>query len=66
MRKTLEANMYFAYLFPPGRVWWAVRNESLHPSHQVNETIGTGLRLYEVQQVEDVFRQIEFRGDMLR
>ena len=66
VRKTLEANMNFAHLFPPGRIWWAVRNQSLHPSHQSPEVIGTGLRLYEVQKVEDVFTQIEFKGDMLR
>jgi hypothetical protein len=58
--------MYFSHLFPPGRVWWAVRDEALHPSHQRSEGDGTGLRLYEVQQVEEVFRQIEFKGDMLR
>ncbi|KAF8590254.1 alpha/beta-hydrolase [Ramaria rubella] len=65
VRKTLEANMTFAHLFPPGRVWWAVRNEALHPSHQTTNGIGPGLRLYEVRQVEDVFQQIEFKGDML-
>lgn len=58
--------MYFSHLFPPGRIWWAVRNESLHLSHQTHKTIGTGLRLFEVRQVEEVFRQIEFKGDMLR
>lgn len=65
VRKTLEANMSSAHLFPPGKVWWAVRNESLHFSHQRAETCG-GLRLFEVHQVEQVFRQIEFKGDMLR
>lgn len=63
VRKTLEAKMSFAHLFPPGRLWWAVRDESLHPSHQ---SAGGGLRLFEVHHVEQVFRQIEFKGDMLR
>jgi len=67
VRKTLEANMYFSNLFPPGKVWWALRNDALHPSHQ---RTGVGdssshLRLFEVHQVEHVFRQIEFKGDML-
>lgn len=65
VRKTLEANMSFAHLFPPGRLWWAVRDESLHPSHQSAGPNG-GLRLFEVHHVEQVFRQIEFKGDMLR
>lgn len=66
VRKRLEDKMYYTHLFPPGRTWWAVRNESLHPSHQCHKAIGTGIRLYEVQKVEEVFRQIEFKGDMLR
>lgn len=36
MRKTLEANMVMADLFPPGRVLWAIRDAELCPSHQLN------------------------------
>lgn len=57
--------MHYADMFPPGRVWWVLRNESLHPSHQI-EGGKEGLRVFEVIRVEDVFRQIEFKGDMLR
>ncbi|GJJ07780.1 hypothetical protein Clacol_001985 [Clathrus columnatus] len=63
VRKTLEESMAYTLLFPPGRVWWAVRNESLHPSHK--SICGDCLRLFEVHHVEEVFRQIEFKGDML-
>ena len=57
--------MHYTHLYPPGKVWWAVRNESIHPSHQLEDG-REGIRLFEVLQVEDVFRQIEFKGDMLR
>jgi sn1-specific diacylglycerol lipase len=70
IRKTLEANMHMADLFPPGRVWWAVRDAQLHPSNQLPDTdtgTDTGkLRLFEVLDVEKVFGQIDFSGDMLR
>ena len=36
MRKTLEANMVMADLFPPGRVLWAIRDAELCPAHQLN------------------------------
>ncbi|KAF8509432.1 hypothetical protein BU17DRAFT_98961 [Hysterangium stoloniferum] len=68
VRKTLEANMYFSNLFPPGKVWWALRNDALHPSHQrtVVSDSSSHVRLFEVHKVERVFHQIEFKGDMLR
>ncbi|KIJ32331.1 hypothetical protein M422DRAFT_35874 [Sphaerobolus stellatus SS14] len=64
VRKTLEANMHYTHLFPPGRVWWAVQNESMHPSHQLEDG-REGIRIFDVLHVEDAFRQIEFKGDML-
>lgn len=76
VRKTLEANMQMANLFPPGRVFWAMRDGDLHPSHRKDvslvpeskETTGTGkdkLRLFEVLNAEKVFGQIVFARDML-
>jgi len=69
MRKTLEANMLMADLFPPGRVLWAVRDCDLHPSHQSqqpNKDPDQTLRLFEVLDVEKVFSQIVFSRNMLR
>ncbi|KAG1875384.1 hypothetical protein DFJ58DRAFT_872584 [Suillus subalutaceus] len=69
MRKTLEANMQMADLFPPGRVLWAVRDCDLHPSHQSqqpNTHPDKTLRLFEVLDVEKVFSQIVFSRNMLR
>ena len=70
IRKTLEANMRMAHLFPPGRVLWAIRDGDLHPSHRLHEaTKGRGtekVRLFDVQDVEQVFNQIVFAKDMLR
>lgn len=69
MRKTLEANMQMADLFPPGRVLWAVRDCDLHPSHQCqqpNKYPDKTLRLFEVLDVEKVFSQIVFSKNMLR
>jgi len=79
VRKTLEANMHMADLFPPGRVLWALRDNDLHPSHRLSmpkthqrkgskkeETEGKDkLRLFEVLDVEKVFSQIVFAKDML-
>ncbi|KAF8351089.1 hypothetical protein F5887DRAFT_1125059 [Amanita rubescens] len=80
-RKTLEANMQNVNMFPPGRVFWAVRENDLHPSHNNSlrhyrndgATIGPStsdrkpnkLRLFEVSDVEKVFSQIVFAKDML-
>ncbi|KAG1787652.1 uncharacterized protein HD556DRAFT_1407937 [Suillus plorans] len=69
MRKTLEANMQMADLFPPGRVLWTVRDCDLHPSHQSqrpNTHPDKTLRLFEVLDVEKVFSQIVFSRNMLR
>lgn len=67
MRKTLEANMHMADLFPPGRVWWALRDQTLHPSNRIpDQPKGLNkLRLFEVLRVEQVFDQMEFAADML-
>jgi hypothetical protein len=35
VRKTLEANMHMADMFPPGRVLWALRDSDLHPLHRL-------------------------------
>lgn len=69
MRKTLEANMHMANLFPPGRVLWALREGDLDPAQRLPTTQAKGadkLRLFEVQDVEQVFGQIVFAKDMLR
>ncbi|KAH9483004.1 Diacylglycerol lipase-beta [Psilocybe cubensis] len=74
VRKTLEANMQNADMYPPGRVLWAMREGDLHPSHQlqqISEDKGAArtdkgkLRLFEVLDVEKVFSQIVFARDML-
>lgn len=68
VRKTLEANMHMADMFPPGRVLWAMRDSDLHPSHRLPEsaTAPDKLRLFDVLDVEKVFEQIVFARDMLR
>jgi sn1-specific diacylglycerol lipase len=69
MRKTLEANMQTSSLFPPGRVWWALRDGDLHPGNRTSENSVKGkekVRLFEVLDVEKVFSQIIFATDMLR
>jgi len=67
LRKTLEANMKYADLFPPGRVFWAIRDEDLHPSHRrpVLEPKTSDLRLFRVKEVDVCFGQIEFAKDFL-
>ncbi|TDL29019.1 alpha/beta-hydrolase [Rickenella mellea] len=79
IRKTLEANMHMAHLFPPGRVLWAIRDGDLQPAHRLNGPLPaadggspTGfkhaegkVRLFEVLDVEEVFGQITFARDML-
>ncbi|KAH8080275.1 alpha/beta-hydrolase [Cristinia sonorae] len=67
VRKTLEANMHMTHLFPPGRVFWAMRDADLHPSHRKHHGCGDKdvLRLFEVLEVEKVFTQIIFAKDML-
>lgn len=70
VRKTLEANMHNAELFPPGRVLWAIRDGDLHPAHRLRTTTGgkgqEKVRLFDVQKVDEVFDQIVFARDMLR
>ena len=81
MRKTLEANMQSTNMYPPGRVFWAMRDSDLHPAHRIasqDSELGKGrklkeaarksedkLRLFEVLDVEKVFSQIVFARDML-
>ncbi|EIN10153.1 alpha/beta-hydrolase [Punctularia strigosozonata HHB-11173 SS5] len=71
IRKTLEANMQHADLFPPGRTWWAIRDGDLHPSNRSTSPAGTGqhagekVRLFEVLDARKVFGQIVFAKDML-
>jgi len=66
IRKTLEANMHMADLFPPGHVFWAVRNGELHHTHQLKSPAAQNkLRLFEVTDVEKMFGQMIFAKDML-
>ena len=57
-------------LYPPGKVWWAVRADSdthskATSSGEHHNTIDH-VRLYEVLDVEKVFGQVIFAKDMLR
>ncbi|KAG8790624.1 hypothetical protein FRC12_011438 [Ceratobasidium sp. 428] len=68
-RKTLEANMNMADLFPPGRVLWALNDcdvlqETLESVNPVDREPGV-LHLFEVEDVERAFSQIVFSRDML-
>ncbi|KAH9946602.1 alpha/beta-hydrolase [Amylocystis lapponica] len=70
MRKTLEANMHMVQLYPPGRVFWALRDGELQPAHRLEAGReggkgGEKVRLFEVLDVERVFGQIVFARDML-
>lgn len=72
MRKTLEANMHNADLYPAGRVLWAMRNNDLHETHRsppdpqsTGSAEGTKLRLFEVLDVDKIFSQVLFAKDML-
>ncbi|GBE78954.1 alpha/beta-hydrolase [Sparassis crispa] len=72
MRKTLEANMHMTQLYPPGRVFWALRDGDLHPMHRLRSENGSGsgsekVRLFSVHpgKAQEVFRQIVFARDML-
>ena len=67
--------MQNAFMYPPGRVLWAMRDGDLHPSHRIHvetkstvddrDTSEDKLRLFEVLDVEQVFSQIVFSRDML-
>jgi len=68
-RKTLEANMNMADLFPPGRVLWALNDcdvvqEKLESMDPADRQPGI-LHLFEVEDVEKAFSQIVFSRDML-
>ena len=73
MRKTLEASMRNANMYPPGRVLWAMRDKDLHQAHQLypsskNSQTPAGqdkLRVFEVLDVEKVFSQLVFARNML-
>jgi len=71
IRKTLEANMHMAHQYPPGRIWWALREGDLDQSRRIVDkdswkpTSRDKVRLFEVTDVEQVFGQIVFSGDML-
>ena len=59
-------------LYPPGTVWWAIRDDSDTPTHLQAPSPSAGcnvpdnVRLYEVLDVEKVFGQVVFARDMLR
>ena len=67
--------MQNAFMYPPGRVLWAMRDGDLHPSHRIHavnkgaagdrDALEDKLRLFEVLDVEQVFSQIVFSRDML-
>ncbi|KAG8991416.1 hypothetical protein FRB90_001354 [Tulasnella sp. 427] len=71
LRKTLEANMHHTSLFPPGRIFWAMRDASFHPSLQKPQDPlapnppADRLRVFEVENPEEVFNQVIFSMDML-
>ncbi|KAG8805296.1 hypothetical protein FRC17_005577, partial [Serendipita sp. 399] len=70
LRKTLEANMHMADLFPAGNVFWAIHENDIEPgslpSSAVNSTIASSkLKLFQVERVEKVFDQVVFSRDML-
>lgn len=61
--------MHMAKLYPPGRVFWAIRDGDLDPAQRLPSDQQKGaskLRLFEVEDVEQVFGQIVFAKDMLR
>ena len=81
MRKTLEANMQNCDMYPPGRVFWAIRDSDFHPTHRRCKAEQQGsdgsagrtardkntdkLRLFEVLDVKEVFSQVVFAQNML-
>lgn len=62
--------MHMAHLYPPGRVLWGIRDSDLELSKRLYaDRKGNGpdkLRLFDVQDVEQIFGQIVFAKDMLR
>jgi len=68
IRRTLEANMQMDRLYPPGRVWWAMRDNPDLTQEDPTSTsynVSDSVRLYEVLDVEKVFGQVVFAKDML-
>ena len=62
--------MQMADLFPPGRVFWALRDGDFHRAHRLGAGSGRNspkdkVRLFEVLDVKEVFGQIIFARDML-
>lgn len=61
--------MRMTHLYPPGRVLWAMHDSEVGPA-QRSPSAGSSekdkLRLFDVQDVEQVFGQIIFAKDMLR
>jgi len=59
-------------LYPPGRVWWVIRDNSdivahtQEPPASTSCNVADNVRLYEVLDVEKVFGQVVFARDMLR
>ena len=59
-------------LYPPGRVWWAIRDGPDSPtcpqaaSTSASCNVPENIRLYEVLDVEKVFSQVVFARDILR
>lgn len=59
-------------LYPPGRVWWVVSDNPDTSTHPQATSTGEScnaidnVKLYEVLDVEKVFDQVIFAGDMLR
>lgn len=62
--------MQMSDLFPPGRVFWALRDGDLDRAHRLGAGSGKAspkdkVRLFEVLDVKQVFGQIIFARDML-
>jgi sn1-specific diacylglycerol lipase len=53
-------------LYPPGKVWWAVGENSGTASTSENSDTIENVSLYEVLDVEKVFGQVVYARDMLR
>lgn len=59
--------MRYVDLFPPGRIFWAMRDSSFHPAFRRTPALvnPNAPRVFEVDKVEDVFGQIVFAPDMV-
>lgn len=66
LRTTLEANMVYADLFPPGDTYWLVPAGDLELPNDVPDAIATEPRLFRVTgRAEVVFGQMLFTRTML-